>query len=161
MEQGRASDRDALAAIAVAGPAKAAPVTEAPAAPEAAPLVLVIDDDPNALDVIARRLRAAGYRVAVEADGGAGIRRAHAERAAVVVCDLHMPLAPGEFVIVALRADPRTAALPIVVVSADPGRLGPEHRVDAVLTKPVAASKLLEVVASLAATSAGGGSGRR
>jgi CheY-like chemotaxis protein len=110
------------------------------------PLILVIEDDPLAQEVLSRRLTAAGYRVIVESDGGAGIWRARSEQPALVICDLHMPLAPGELVILGLRMDPATAKLPILVVSADPGRLGPEHKVDGVLAKPVRPAELLATI---------------
>jgi CheY-like chemotaxis protein len=116
------------------------------------PLILIIDDDPVAQEVLSRRLIAAGYRVAIEADGGTGLWRARTEKPALVICDLHLPLAPGELVILGLRTDPATADLPIVVVSADPGRLGPEHRVDGVLTKPVRAAELLATIERILGT---------
>lgn len=111
--------------------------------------MLVIEDDEVAQELLSRRLLASGYRVAIESDGGAGIRRARVDRPALVICDLHMPLAPGELVILSLRMDPLTAGIPILVLSADPGRLGPEHQVDAALAKPVRPAELLATVASL------------
>jgi CheY-like chemotaxis protein len=117
-----------------------------------APLILIVEDDPMAQEVLSRRLIAAGYRVVVESDGSAGIRRARTDRPALVICDLHMPLAPGELVILGLRMDPATANLPILVVSADPGRLGPEHRVDGVLTKPVRPAELLATIERIIGT---------
>jgi CheY-like chemotaxis protein len=117
-----------------------------------APLILVIEDDPAAQEVLSRRLTAAGYRVIVESDGGAGIRRARAEQPALAISDLHMPLALGELVILGLRMDPATAKLPILVVSADPGRLGPEHKVDGVLAKPVRPAELLATIERIIGT---------
>lgn len=111
--------------------------------------ILVIDDDPLAREILSRRLTAAGYEVLLEAEGGAGLWRAKRDKPDLVICDLHMPLAPGELVILALRDDPGTASIPLLVVSADPGRLGPEHRVDAVLAKPVDAQTLLTTVRRL------------
>jgi CheY-like chemotaxis protein len=121
------------------------------------PLILVIDDDPVAQELLGRRLIASGYRVAIEGDGGAGIWRARNDNPALVICDLHMPLAPGELVILSLRMDPRTAAIPILVLSADPGRLGHEHQVDLALSKPVRPSELLAAVARLIGTPAPAG----
>lgn len=113
------------------------------------PLILVIDDDPVAQELLGRRLAASGYRVAIESDGGAGIFRARSEQPALVISDLHMPLAPGELVILSLRMDPKTASIPILVLSADPGRLGKEHQVDLALSKPVRPAELLDAVARL------------
>ncbi len=111
--------------------------------------ILIIDDDPLAREILSRRLKAAGYEVLLAAEGGAGLWRAKRDKPDLVICDLHMPLAPGELVILALRHDPGTASIPLLVVSADPGRLGPEHRVDAVLAKPVDAQTLLTTVRRL------------
>ncbi|MCC6792520.1 MAG: response regulator [Thermomicrobiales bacterium] len=116
------------------------------------PLILVIDDDPVAQELLGRRLAASGYRVAIESDGGAGIFRARSDAPALVICDLHMPLAPGELVILSLRMDPRTAKIPILVLSADPGRLGREHQVDLALSKPVRPAELLAAIARLTGT---------
>lgn len=106
--------------------------------------------------LLSRRLVAAGYRVALEADGGSGIWRARSDKPALVICDLHMPLAPGELVILSLRMDPQTSDIPILVLSADPGRLGPEHKVDHVLAKPVHPVALLDAVARLVGARTGG-----
>ena len=118
------------------------------------PLILVIDDDPVAQELLGRRLIASGYQVAIESDGGAGIWRARNDNPALVICDLHMPLAPGELVILSLRMDPRTAAIPILVLSADPGRLGREHQVDLALPKPVRPAELLAAITRLIGTPA-------
>ncbi|MER3438483.1 MAG: hypothetical protein C4346_13360 [Chloroflexota bacterium] len=108
--------------------------------------ILIIDDDPLARELLSRRLHAAGYEVLLEAEGGAGLWRAKRERPDLIICDLHLPLAPGELVILALRDDPTTASIPLLILRADPGRLGPEHRLDAVLAKPVDAPTLLATI---------------
>jgi len=133
-------------------PMTGAPVTDDTTTNLDAPLILLIEDDPLAQQILGRRLIAAGYRVVVESDGSAGIRRARAEQPALVICDLYLPLAPGELVILGLRLDPATAKLPILVVSVDPSRLGPEHRVDGVLTKPVRPAELLATIERIIGT---------
>ena len=119
----------------------------------AAPLVLVVDDDPDIRNLIVIRLRSAGFRVQAEDDGTAGMMRARAEQPALVICDLGMPIMPGELLILGLRSHPDTASIPICVVSADPTRLGPEHRVDAVLAKPIEAGELIAIARRLTASS--------
>jgi CheY-like chemotaxis protein len=115
-----------------------------------APLILVVEDDPDILRLLTLRLQAAGYRVQTAEDGEDGFAKAKTSRPAVIVCDLGMPLVPGEMLILALRIDPETSAIPIAVITGDPGRLGPEHEVDAVLIKPVQVAELLATVHRLA-----------
>ena len=151
----------------VAAPVELAPATSAapergPSAPaelsaQEPPPILVIEDDDDTRNLIARRLRSAGYRVVAAADGGEGIGLARRERPALVISDLDLPLAPGELVILALRTAPETAGIPILVLSGDPGRLGPEHHVDAAVTKPFDAKDLLAAVRRLVGDPGGGG----
>lgn len=117
---------------------------------EPVPLILVIDDDRDVRRLFLLRLRAGGYRVILADDGKQGIALARTERPSLIFCDLGMPLVPGELLILALRMDPQTADIPIAVVTGDPSRLGPEHQVDAVLTKPIEARELLETAHRLA-----------
>jgi CheY-like chemotaxis protein len=111
-----------------------------------APLILVVEDDPDVLRLLMLRLKGAGYRVEAAEDGEDGFAKAKISRPALIVCDLGMPLVPGEMLILALRIDPDTASIPIAVVTGDPTRLGPEHQVDAVLVKPVQVADLLATV---------------
>jgi CheY-like chemotaxis protein len=120
-----------------------------PADPESGPLVLVIDDDDDTRALIAWRLRSAGYRVLTAEDGSTGIGMVRRERPALVISDLNMPLAPGELVILALRMSPETAGIPILVISGDLSRLGPEHPVDGAISKPFDGQVLLEEVRRL------------
>ena len=113
------------------------------------PMIVVADDDPDVRRLLTHRLTGAGYRVQTAEDGEEAFALAKRERPALVVCDLGMPLVPGEMLILALRTDPETESIPIAVITGDPGRLGPEHRVDAILTKPVQVVDLLETILRL------------
>jgi len=81
--------------------------------------VLVVDDYPGARY---RRMRllldAGGFDVAEESMGRDALRRVAAERFDLVVIDLHLPDVSGLDVCRAVKADPRTAAIPILTVSA-------------------------------------------
>ena len=80
-----------------------------------APRILVIEDDPILRELVADWLLAAGYRVAVAAQGRAGIAQAEADPPALVVTDIHMPGISGAAVIAELtRLRPR---LPVVAIS--------------------------------------------
>jgi DNA-binding response OmpR family regulator len=87
----------------------------------------------------------------VAADRGeTGLRLAGEVHPDLILLDLHLPDVPGETVLGALKADPRTGSVPVVVLSADatPGRVtragvaGADHY----LTKPLDLAEFLRVV---------------
>ena len=83
--------------------------------------VLVVEDDPVAADAHVLYVgRVPGFVAVGKAHSGAEARRA-LERTPVdlLLLDLHLPDVPGEEVLRELRADARTAAIPVVVISAD------------------------------------------
>lgn len=79
--------------------------------------VLVVDDDPALVDVLVDILEMEGYRALAALDGAA-LRLARDQRPDVVLLDLVMPGMDGAELSRRLRADPATAAIPIVVISA-------------------------------------------
>jgi PAS domain S-box-containing protein len=80
--------------------------------------VLVIEDDPDSRDVLVNLLRATGCTVMQAFDGLEGLARCRSERFDIVFSDIRMPHMNGVEMIERLRADPFTAALPVVAVSA-------------------------------------------
>lgn len=82
-----------------------------------APMVLVVDDDASITEVIRAAMEDEGYRVLTAVDGGA-LPLAHTQRPDVILLDLHMPAMDGAEVSRRLRADPATAHIPIIVMSA-------------------------------------------
>ena len=83
-----------------------------------APLVLVVDDDGRNRKLAVDVLRLAGLRTLEAATGGEAIARATAERPDVILLDLQLPDLDGTEVARDLRADPRTAEIPVVALSA-------------------------------------------
>jgi PAS domain S-box-containing protein len=81
------------------------------------PFVLVCDDDPSVRSVVKAILEATGYRVWAAATGEEAIALARRRRPDVIVLDLLMPGINGQETAVALKADPLTAEVPIVVLS--------------------------------------------
>ncbi|MBF0310922.1 MAG: response regulator [Magnetococcales bacterium] len=80
--------------------------------------VLIVDDDPKAVELLAAYLAEPGY-VVLRAYGGAeGIAMARREKPDLVLLDLLMPGVTGFDVVEALRHDPETVAISIIVVSA-------------------------------------------
>jgi CheY-like chemotaxis protein len=89
--------------------------------------VLVIDDDPKAVQLFGAYLIDAGYRVISAYGGLEGIEVARAQRPDLIVLDLMMPEVSGFEVVEALKQDAATASLPIIVVTAK--QVTPEDRV--------------------------------
>ena len=96
-----------------------APVVAAasPAADPGRPLVLVVDDNRELLDYVARQL-APEFRVHVAASADEGEQLLSRERPALVVCDLMMPGRPGTELLRAIRRDPDTRHLPFILLTA-------------------------------------------
>ena len=82
-------------------------------------LILVVDDDPDIVELLRCVLHDAGYEVA-SADGDAALSLAHERQPRVILLDLLMPGMDGVEVSRRLRADPTTASIPIIAMSATP-----------------------------------------
>jgi signal transduction histidine kinase/DNA-binding response OmpR family regulator len=88
-----------------------------PEGAEDAPLVMVVDDDPNARGLLAATVRREGYRVIEAADGEAALALAREWRPDVVTLDVLMPRIDGWAVLTALKSDPDLAEIPVIVVT--------------------------------------------
>jgi PAS domain S-box-containing protein len=114
------------------------------------PLVLAIDDDPAARDLMRRALEPHGIRVEFAASGDEGLSRARAIRPDVITLDLMMPHKDGWSVLADLRADARLATIPVVLVTIlDNKQMGLALGAADYLTKPVDFERLAEVVQKL------------
>lgn len=117
-------------------------------------LVLVVDDDPDVTELVQAALEEAGHQVTAAVGAGA-LRAAHELHPDVILLDLMMPGMDGIEVSRRLRANPVTAHIPIVVMSAqDPLRAaGPLLPVNDRLPKPFALAALYATVARWARAS--------
>ncbi len=114
---------------------------ETPAA--AGSTVLVIDDDPNARDLMMRSLCKDGFRVETAADGQAGLEIAARLKPDVITLDVMMPGMSGWAVLKTLKANPVTADIPVVMVSmVDDRNIGYTLGASDYLTKPLDWSRL-------------------
>jgi signal transduction histidine kinase/CheY-like chemotaxis protein len=125
-----------------------ASLAASPHAPAGAGLsVLSIDDNPANVEVIARFLRSRpNTRLLSATSGRAGIEAAVRDTPDVILLDLHLPDLQGDEVLNELKADPATAGIPVIVLSADASR-GVIRRLlaggaFAYLTKPVELAEL-------------------
>ncbi len=84
-----------------------------------APTILCVDDEPDILKYFQLTFEEAGFRVLAASDHDSALDEARADQPDLVCLDLRMPGKDGFEVIKSLRADPRLAETPIVVVSVD------------------------------------------
>jgi signal transduction histidine kinase/DNA-binding response OmpR family regulator/CHASE3 domain sensor protein len=109
--------------------------------------VLVIDDDPEARNIIERLLNKAGFEVATAASGQEGLRLAHALRPAIITLDVVMPDMDGWSVLRALKADPELRQVPVVMLTmVDDKTKGYSLGATDYLTKPVDGEQLRKIV---------------
>ena len=84
----------------------------------AAECLLVVDDVDDNRDLLSRRLTRQGYRVVTASSGQQALQCLARERVDLVLLDIAMPGMSGYDVLSALRADPKTAGVPIIMVTA-------------------------------------------
>jgi CheY-like chemotaxis protein len=115
--------------------------------------VLVVDDDPVIQTLLHVNFEMEGYKVVEAVDGVEGLERARAEQPDVVVLDIMMPKMNGLEVAAALKADPATAGIPLVLLSAKAQesdiRAGQSTGAEDYITKPFDPLDLLDRVAVL------------
>ena len=80
--------------------------------------ILVADDDPDIREMLAFRLERSGFRVSACADGPAALAAVADEVPDLVILDLNMPGMSGLDVCRALRRDPSSSAVPVVMLTA-------------------------------------------
>ncbi|MFF3500044.1 SpoIIE family protein phosphatase [Streptomyces sp. NPDC003247] len=109
--------------------------------------VLVADDNADMREYLTRMLTGAGYDVTTVTDGLEAFRSVRRDAPDLVVSDVMMPVLDGLGLVGRLRADPRTASVPVLLLSARAGQEasieGLRAGADDYLVKPFAAAELL------------------
>ena len=121
----------------------------------APPHVLVIDDEPQILRALRTILTEKQFRVTTASTGEDGLTQAVADPPDVVILDLSLPHMNGIEVLTAMKADPRFANIPVVLITTE----GSEEQTDrglalgasAYVKKPFRNEELLAVVQRLTA----------
>lgn len=123
--------------------------------------ILIVDDDADQHTVCGVFLEHAGYAVLHAFDGQEGVQMARAHGPALVLMDIRMPRVDGIAARRALAADPATARIPVVAVSADvltwPEVRAMQEGFAAYLPKPCNLGRISALVASLTPREAAAG----
>ena len=117
------------------------------------PTILVIEDDPMASRLVALMLGNAGYQVVSASNGLQGLEMAQDSPPDLILLDLMLPGPDGFDVLSQLRTEPRTASVPVIVVSSKSQHTDKQTAAsigaNAYLTKPYKRAELLETIRSL------------
>ena len=118
-----------------------------PIEPGNAPLVLVVDDDPQAREQLQHMLAGEGFRIATAATGAEGLRLARELLPAVITLDVIMPHMDGWSVLTSLKSDPRLADIPVIMLTtAHSEDLGYALGAAEYLIKPLEEDRVIAVV---------------
>ena len=103
--------------------------------------ILLIEDNPDNLDLMSYLLTAYGHVVTTAEDGESGIATARATPPDLIACDIHLPGVDGYGVAKALKADAAVAAVPVIAVTAL-AMVGDREKIlssgfDGYITKPI------------------------
>ena len=80
--------------------------------------VLLVDDDPSIVKVVGKRLEVSGFEVLVAVDGQEALTKAQLGNPHVIILDLMLPTLSGFEVCAALKKDPRTQPIPVIIFTA-------------------------------------------
>ena len=114
------------------------------------PKVLVIDDDPVILELLRVNFEIEGFAVVSAGDGKEGLERAKKDKPDLILTDIMMPRMDGLELVTQLRREPKTAAIPVILLSAKAQnaevQAGLEAGADDYITKPFDPLELIDRV---------------
>ena len=107
----------------------------------------MVDDEPEAVELVEFNFKQAGFDVITAADGAEALRKARSGQPGLILLDVMLPEIDGLEVCKLLRRDPATAGVPIVMVTAKAAEidriLGLELGADDYVTKPFSPRELI------------------
>jgi len=116
--------------------------------------LLIVEDDPDILELLDATLTFKGYRVVTARNGREALEAIHRKRPAIVIADIMMPTLDGFGLVHRIRIDPETRDIPVVFITA--AYVTPEDREFALnigatrfLQKPVDLERFLGTIAEL------------
>ena len=109
--------------------------------------ILIVDDEPETLEIVEFNLKQAGFEVASALDGETALKKAKQILPALIILDLMLPEVDGTEVCKLLRRDPATSDIPVIMLTAKATELdrvlGLELGADDYLTKPFSPRELV------------------
>ena len=115
--------------------------------------ILIVDDQPDLAGLMADVLSDAGYQTRVAENGRVALHGVQADPPDLLLLDAQMPEMDGFELASMLKADPITATIPIIMVSANEGRgarlIGLESGAEDYMTKPVDPVELIAKIRNL------------
>jgi DNA-binding response OmpR family regulator len=115
--------------------------------------ILIVDDEQNIRNILDFSLGSEGYRCVTAGDGEEALYLAQVEDPALVILDVMMPRGDGFQICQRLKRDPKTSAIPVILLTArnsrEDRRRGQKAQADEYITKPFSPNHLVERVQSL------------
>jgi len=109
--------------------------------------ILVVDDEPEAVELVEFNLKGAGYEVSTASDGAEALNKARRIQPNLVILDVMMPEIDGMEVCKLMRRDPATSSIPIIMLTAKASEvdrvLGLELGADDYVVKPFSPRELV------------------
>ena len=129
--------------------------------PEPAHKILLVDDDDMVRDLVAATLKGGDYQLLQAADGGKGLELAREHRPDIVFLDVNMPVMDGVSVCQAIKSDPSTASVTVIMLTALGQEVDKDRArragADGYFTKPFSPLTLLRRVDEVLRARDGGG----
>jgi two-component system, OmpR family, alkaline phosphatase synthesis response regulator PhoP len=115
--------------------------------------ILVVDDEPDIVEVIKQRLQGAGFEILIAEDGYKGLEMARKEKPDLIILDLMLPKIEGYKVCRMLKFDKEFSYIPIIILTARSQpveeEIGYSTGANLYLTKPFDGNSLVEKVKEL------------
>ena len=122
--------------------------------------ILLVEDNEMNRDMLSRRLNRRGFEVLIAEDGGLAVSMTQAERPDIVLMDMSLPVIDGWEATRRLKADPETAGIPIIALTAHAMESDRERALevgcDDYDSKPVDLPRLLGKIETLLGSDGGG-----
>jgi len=114
--------------------------------------ILIADDDAEMLEMLSAMLEGEGYNIVKAENGAEAVELARRELPALVMLDIHMPVLDGLKACKAIKSDPATKAVPVVMLTVEGSIKEIEEAIGygakTYLTKPSSRAEILKVIKS-------------
>jgi len=121
--------------------------------------ILLVEDNEMNRDMLSRRLARRGHEILCAVDGVEGVARASADRPDLILMDMSLPVLDGWEATRRIKADPATAKIPVIALTAHAMAGDREQALGAGCddydTKPIELDRLVEKIAALLAARSG------